>query len=514
MSAIHNEFSCTFAKALRDVVSDLRGYRTNPLLALLRGAESTIQIEAAERITAAVSQLNSDISALPEVKGIATGIQNTLQSTVGHTYSPSVSIESALPDRLEKLLQKLSVTIGETPGASYREELAEQSLGGANLIYLALKMLEYELKLSSDRVAHFLLIEEPEAHIHTHIQKTLFEKQSSKKTQVIVSTHSTHISSAAKIGSINVLARRSNQAEVYQPARGLSNKIEGRVERYLDAVRSTLLFAKGVILVEGETELVMIPAMMKATLGLSPDELGISVISMDCAFFQHIAILFHDDRIRRRCSIVTDLDEAFIDLPDEEDEDDDEQKHARAAQKVGARRQESLSALVEGNQWIEAFYADHTFEVDFTGTNNVREVKDTVDKIYPQNAKRNRVKQALDSDSIEDYGRQVFKLADKVGKVWFSLLLTEALHADTVMPSYILRAIAFAAPDIRADALKHMGLFRVKSETLGEDIMGALGSVEALGALAPEAFIAKYREAAPDDGLTELLTYIEEYGNT
>lgn len=39
MSPIHPEITCTFAKALRDVVSDLRGYRSNPLLALLRGTE-------------------------------------------------------------------------------------------------------------------------------------------------------------------------------------------------------------------------------------------------------------------------------------------------------------------------------------------------------------------------------------------------------------------------------------------------------------------------------------------
>jgi putative ATP-dependent endonuclease of the OLD family len=36
---IHNEVSCTFIKAMRDVESDLRSYTNNPLLNLLRGKE-------------------------------------------------------------------------------------------------------------------------------------------------------------------------------------------------------------------------------------------------------------------------------------------------------------------------------------------------------------------------------------------------------------------------------------------------------------------------------------------
>ena len=41
-------------------------------------------------------------------------------------------------------------------------------------IYLTLKLLEYKYRKSDDVFANFLLIEEPEAHIHTHIQKTIF----------------------------------------------------------------------------------------------------------------------------------------------------------------------------------------------------------------------------------------------------------------------------------------------------------------------------------------------------
>lgn len=505
---IYPEITCTFAQALRDVVSDLKSYRTNPLLALLRGTESTIRIEDAERITDIVAQLNNDISALPEIKNIAEGIQSTLQSTVGHAYSPMVGVESSLPDQMDRLLQRLALKVSDDPRTTHLADLAEQGLGGANLIYLALKLLEYEVKLSSDRVAHFLLIEEPEAHIHTHIQKTLFENQSLRKTQVIVSTHSTHISSVARIQSVNVLARRTDHAEVFQPANGLNPKAIGRAQRYLDAVRSTLLFAKGVILVEGQAELVMIPAMIKAVFGLNPDEMGISVIAMDCAFFEHVAVVFHGDRVERRCSIVTDLDRSLIELPPNRDDDNADQKHSRAAEEVGARRRLSLEAFVNGNPWVRPFFATHTFEVDFLSEANAAPVILSLGDIYQQQVARETARQALEDPNPIVSGLEILRLAKKVGKGWLALLVAENLDVNASIPEYILRAVAFAGESISQDVIKRMGLFRIENDVL---LNLRFANPEELSALPAADFIDRYRHALPDDQLTHLMNYLEEY---
>jgi putative ATP-dependent endonuclease of OLD family len=508
MSPIYPEITCTFAPALRDVISDLRGYRSNPLLALLRGTGSTIRIEDAEQITGMVTQLNRDISALPEIQKIASGIQTTLHSTVGHAYSPNVGVESALPDEIDKLLQRLTVKVSDDPGAARLGDLSEQSLGGANLIYLALKLLEYEVKLSSERVAHFLLIEEPEAHIHTHIQKTLFEHQAMRKTQVIVSTHSTHISSVAKIQSVNVLAQRADHAEVFQPAHGLDERAIARAERYLDAVRSTLLFAKGVVLVEGQAELVMIPAMIKAAFGLSPDELGISVIAMDCAFFEHVAVVFHADRVGRHCAIVTDLDRSLLLLPHDPAADDAQQKHFRAAQQSGENRRQSLEAFVLNNPWVRPFFATNTFEVDFLAGGNGAAVVATLDDIYQQQASKQAAQQALESADPVASGLEVLRIAKKVGKGWFALLVAERLDPNATIPEYILRAVAFASESVSPEAIKRMGLFRIEKN---EPLRLLLPDVEELQALPAREFADRYRNAAPADQLTRLMDYLEEY---
>ncbi|MCP1340041.1 AAA family ATPase [Idiomarina sp. M1R2S28] len=444
LSPLHEEVSFTFVKALRDVVSDLKNYRNSPLIALLKGLESEISEQDAENITTLISEVNDSISELDEIKKVSSGIQDTLHKTVGYTFSPVIDIESSLPSELDKLLQKLSLTVGDNYVDGYSGDLNELSLGGANLIYVALKLLEYERKQEADKAAQFLVIEEPEAHIHTHIQKTLFESHSIDKTQVFLSTHSTHISSVAKIADINILGLNENHVDVFQPSNQLTPTDCDRIERYLNATRSTLLFAKGVILVEGEAELILIPALVRNVLGVSLDELGISLISMDSAFFEHISNLFHPERIRKHCAIITDLDTSIVPLPDDEVNDSKYQRSCRNSQKSGLIRKGKLDEHTKDNDFISAFYANHTFEVDFIGADNSIEAKEVLSSIYQQQANITKSSNLLENHAVEVFGKEILRLAEKVGKGWLALLLSEKVTSQTYIPSYILDAIAFS----------------------------------------------------------------------
>ncbi len=73
-------------------------------------------------------------------------------------------------------------------------KIDDLSLGGANLIYLALKLYEYEeIRDSEEHITHFLLIEEPEAHIHNHIQKNpFFDNFNFKKIRKCLFLHIQH----------------------------------------------------------------------------------------------------------------------------------------------------------------------------------------------------------------------------------------------------------------------------------------------------------------------------------
>ena len=189
--SVSKEVSFTFIQALRDVVNDFHNNRTNPLLTLLKNKSGEIKEKDYQPISELVKTLNEKIESLEDVQTIRKDIKSTIQDAVGQTYSPSsLSIKSSLPDEADKLLQSLKLFIGE-PDESYEGGIHELSLGGANLIFLTLKLLEFKYRKSKDTFANFLIIEEPEAHIHNHIQKTLFDKLDYGDTQIIYSTHST-----------------------------------------------------------------------------------------------------------------------------------------------------------------------------------------------------------------------------------------------------------------------------------------------------------------------------------
>lgn len=320
-------------------------------------------------------------------------------------------------------------------------------MGGANLIYLTLKLLEFKYQREKLAIANFLLIEEPEAHIHNHIQKTLFDRISYNDAQIIYTTHSTQISEVSNVSNVNILGRQGSFCEAYQPATGLDASQVVSIQRYLDAVRSNLLFAKSVLLVEGDAEEILVPVLVKKVLGLSVDELGISVINIRSTGFKNVAILFHDMRIRKRCAIVTDLDTIFFGVePDSNDSSSMAARKLRAigSQESGAVRKINLDKFVAGNPWLDTFYATHTFEVDFVAANNQEALVRTIHKVYKSPQTIAEALEQLHSGELHQEGYRTLLMAEQEGKGWFAILLANELDHQVVIPAYIRKAILFA----------------------------------------------------------------------
>jgi len=463
--SVSKEISFTFVQALRDVVSEFHNNRTNPLFSLLKGKSGDIDSVAFQAISDGVKALNDSIEALQDVQVVRSDIRDTIKDAAGEAYSPtSLSIKSDLPDEADKLFQSLKLFVGES-GEGYEGPIHELSLGGANLIFLTLKLLEFKYQKAKQSIANFLLIEEPEAHIHTHIQKTLFDKLQYDETQIIYSTHSTHISEVSNVQNVNILGREADCCEAYQPSISLCEEEIGNVQRYLDAVRSNLLFAKSVILVEGDAEEILIPTLVKKVLGVSLDELGISLINIRSTGFENVAVLFHDDRIRKRCSIVTDLDTSIIDTaiaPGDTEDVQNRKKKYLGSQEKGIARKASLEATFNGNQWISSFFAPHTFEVDFVSVGNARTMVGILPDVYKDKATIATAKAELESTDVALYGQRALTIANNYGKGWLAILLGKKIDPDIAIPEYILRAIAFAHPTIKKEVWFNVLDYRLK----------------------------------------------------
>lgn len=465
------EVACTYVKALRNVVSDLKYYKTNPLYRLLTLRSE--QIEDRTNVVDDILNVNEKISSIPEIEALSNDISSSLVSTVGSTYSPKINISSQLPEDFTELIQSLGLVVEDSSYYQGTGRIEDLSLGGANLIYLALKLYEYEaIRDTEEHITHFLLIEEPEAHIHNHIQKTLFDNFNFKNTQVFVSTHSTQISSASKISAMNILSRKNSHTEVFIPSKGLEEQQIKYIERYLDAIRSDVLFSKSTILVEGDAELILIPEMVKKSLGVSLEEMGISLVKMDGTVFTHISDLFNPDRIRNYCSIITDLDEAFIKQENKEFSfaTSDYIKTQQNADKSGKDRKRKLDSYIKNNPFVKVFYAENTFETELVKfDSNRKAIKKVVDNSYASQRNSDSVMTRINSRRVPVRNHATLKFVNKIGKGWFAAKLCDQIDINVQIPDYVIKAIKFAMSEVnQADIFTKMMSYNVSNYHMDE----------------------------------------------
>ena len=135
----------------------------------------------------------------------------------------------------------------------------KSGLGSLNLLCIAAEMLLFNNQQKGLKLA---LVEELEAHLHPQYQLRLIDYISSqqKKEQFILTTHS--ITLASKIRLENLIVLKGNEvfpmSKEYTMMKPADYKF---LERFLDATKSNLFFAKGLIMVEGDAENLLIPAI-------------------------------------------------------------------------------------------------------------------------------------------------------------------------------------------------------------------------------------------------------------
>lgn len=119
---------------------------------------------------------------------------------------------------------------------------------------------------------------------------------------------------------------------------------------------------------------------------------------------------------------------------------------------------------------MEAFYAKHTFEIDFVLNENVQPVIQTLRKIYKTNKAIEDSNALLNSGDEIVVGLETLRLADKVvGKGWFALMLAEEVTYETNIPQYILDAIKFASRHIGYQHFEKMAKYRIYNSCDSKD---------------------------------------------
>lgn len=314
----------TYLHALRDTYSEMSSGKNSRLSRVMQNVSS---IDIGKNIydqgdnledlsILGIANLSNDLLAkhkvLNEINVEMTNIIKEKMLLKTDNFSTKLEVAgSNLNDKRKviSLLEKLDLAVDKDSSSL----MGKVGLGTSNVMSMACELLLHKDTESNDKPC-FLLIEEPEAHIHAQRQLKLIQslEYDSKinNIQVILTTHSPLLASVVKLSNI-IIVKNGRTYSLSKECTNLDEDDYVYLEKYLDATKSNLFFARSVIIVEGPGEALLLPTIAKL-LGCSFTNYGVSLIDVRSTGLRRYARIFQrkndEELLDINVSCITDRD--------------------------------------------------------------------------------------------------------------------------------------------------------------------------------------------------------------